>query len=144
MADDGFVDTGGVSSKDYQERKGKSVIPTGFAEVTIHEGAKHVRKSDKSLYTRMMKNLARKANQELYDRFKNTADIDFIPVYVYYDVQNKSMKVRVRKDWLRSQIEVKLDFAAWLRKKRMFKKSDKYKAWNQSQQARLGWMVSHH
>jgi|TARA_R110002012_G_scaffold322062_2_gene554404 hypothetical protein len=134
MADDGFVDTGGVSSKDYQERKGKSVIPTGFAEVTIHEGAKHVRKSDKSLYTRMMKNLARKANQELYDRFKNTADIDFIPVYVYYDVQNKSMKVRVRKDWLRSQIEVKLDFAAWLRKKRMFKKSDKYKAWNQSQQ----------
>jgi hypothetical protein len=95
------------------EKSQKSSIPDDI-EIVLHD-AKDIPKQQKSLYTRHMTMLARKANQELYDRFKNTADIDFIPMYVYYDVMNKSMKLKCRKEFLDKYLEIEIDFAKWLR-----------------------------
>lgn len=116
------------------EKSQKSSIPDDI-EIVLHD-AKDIPKQQKSLYTRHMTMLARKANQELYDRFKNTADIDFIPMYVYYDVMNKSMKLKCRKEFLDKYLEIEIDFAKWLRSKGMFKKAGKWEQYKQNEFAK--------
>tara|TARA_R100000808_G_scaffold9877_1_gene26792 strand:- start:8450 stop:9739 length:1290 start_codon:yes stop_codon:yes gene_type:complete len=124
---DGYIDSAGISGKEYAKRPHESQIP--FVPEKEVFKMKDIPKFQKGLYSDYMKSLARKANQEIYTRFVNSADIDFIPVFVYYDKISKSLRVRVRKDWVEAQMAVKIDFIKWLKKKRKFKAARKWQAW---------------
>ena len=99
MAD--FVDTGGVSGKAYSRRPYKSVIPKD--DIVVEKlKQRDIPKKQKALYTKYVQVMVKKINREIYDRFKNTAGIDFIPIYCYYDARTKTIRCKVRDDFINS------------------------------------------
>ncbi len=126
MAD--FVDTGGVGGKEYSKRPYKSVIPKTDIDI-IKISRADIPKNRKALYTKYVTVLVNKVNREIYDRFKNTTGVDFIPIYCYYDVRTKTIRCKIRDDFVNQFFSVELDFAQWLSKNRKFKKRRKLEAY---------------
>jgi len=128
MANGDFVDTGGVSGKAYSRRPYKSVIPKD--DIVVEKlKQRDIPKKQKALYTKYVQVMVKKINREIYDRFKNTAGIDFIPIYCYYDARTKTIRCKVRDDFINSFFKVELSFGEWLSKKRRFKKRRKLEAY---------------
>lgn len=130
MANDDFIDTGGVSGKAYSRRPYKSVIPKDDIEIEKYQQKiAAIPKKQRALYKEYVKVLVARINREIYDRFKNTAGIDFVPIYCYYDARTKTIRCKVRDDFINSFFKVELSFGEWLSKKRRFKKRRKLEAY---------------
>ncbi len=87
-----------------------------YKEIILSDNSKltSIPNKQKTLYTRFMKVLAMKANQDMHTRFKIEKGIDFIPAYVTYNVSKKSAKIEPNYNFLKLKLKAEIDMYDWL------------------------------
>jgi hypothetical protein len=87
--------------------------------INMSDKQKNISKEDRDLYDQSIRGLVRNMNQSFYRRFKQQLGTNVIPVYAQYvkSGNSKSIKIYMRKDWLKKKFEANLSFTEWLQKK---------------------------
>jgi hypothetical protein len=71
-----------------------------------------------ALYRTVLITLVKKTNQDFYTRFTLEKGIDFIPVYLSFDERTLSVRLHIRRDFLKEKLQVDMGFPSWLRSKK--------------------------